>query len=203
MISREKSDPDMKKDNKQEDRRNYGVAGVLYDTASILITAVTLLALVFTFGFRMVGVDGPSMNNTLSTEDWLLVTAYYGSPQYGDIVICTKETAARGAIVKRVIARGGDEVNITPDNSVYVNGVKLDETYALTENTYGRGDRTYPLTVPEGCVMLMGDNRDVSWDSRYTAIGFIEEDHLLGKAQLRLSKDWNIYTNFTHDATKD
>ena len=193
----------MKKDNQPEDNRNYGASGIVFDAVSIIITAIAMLSVVFTFGFRMVGVNGSSMENTLYTDDWLLVTPYYGEPQYGDIVISTKETAAEGALVKRVIAVAGDEVMITDDDSVYVNGIKLDETYALTRNTHGKGDRTYPVTVPEGCVMLMGDNRDVSWDSRYTSIGYIETEHLLGKARLRLSRDWNIYGNFTHDATKD
>ena len=193
----------MKKDNQPEDIRNYGASGIVFDAVSIIITAIAMLSIVFTFGFRMVGVNGSSMENTLFTDDWLLVTPYYGEPQYGDIVISTKETAAEGALVKRVIAVAGDEVMITEDDSVYVNGIKLDETYALTRNTHGKGDRNYPVTVPEGCVMLMGDNRDVSWDSRYTSIGYIETEHLLGKARLRLSRDWNIYDNFTHDATKD
>ena len=186
-----------------EDKRNYGFEGVVFDAVSILITAIALLAIVFTFGFRMVGVNGSSMDNTLKTGDWLIVTPYFDEPQYGDIVISTKETAADGALVKRVIAVAGDVVDVHEDDSVYVNGVKLDETYALTQNTYGRGDRTYPLTVPEGCVMLMGDNRTVSWDSRYSNIGFIEKDFLLGKARLRVDADWDIYKNFTHNALKD
>lgn len=193
----------MKKNTAAEDKRNYGFEGVVFDAVSILITAIALLAIVFTFGFRMVGVNGSSMDNTLKTGDWLVVTPYFDEPQYGDIVISTKETAADGALVKRVIAVAGDVVDVHEDDSVYVNGVKLDETYALTQNTYGRGDRTYPLTVPEGCVMLMGDNRTVSWDSRYSNIGFIEKDFLLGKARLRLDADWDIYKNFTHNALKD
>ncbi len=193
----------MKKNTAAEDKRNYGFEGVVFDAVSILITAIALLAIVFTFGFRMVGVNGSSMDNTLKTGDWLVVTPYFDEPQYGDIVISTKETAADGALVKRVIAVAGDVVDVHEDDSVYVNGIKLDETYALTQNTYGRGDRTYPLTVPEGCVMLMGDNRTVSWDSRYSNIGFIEKDFLLGKARLRLDADWDIYKNFTHNALKD
>ncbi len=194
----------MKKDTAvKEDQRNYGFDGIAFDAVSILITAIALLAIVFTFGFRMVGVNGHSMDDTLANGDWLVVTPYFGEPEYGDIVISTKETAAEGALVKRVIAVAGDEVFVDADNSVYINGVKLDETYALTNGTYGRGDRTYPLTVPEGCVMLMGDNRIVSWDSRYTNIGFIEEDYLLGKARVRVDRDWDIYKNFTHNALKD
>jgi len=184
----------MSKDTKKEEKRDYGAAGIFYDAVSIIITAIMLLAIVFTFCCRIVGVDGTSMNNTLADGNWLIVTPYYSEPKYGDIVIATKETAARGPLVKRVIGLPGDEVFIDTDDSVYVNGIKLNETYALS-GSY-KGDRTYPVTVPDGCVMLMGDNREVSWDSRYTSIGFIEEEYLLGKAQIRLSGDWDIYYNF-------
>lgn len=186
----------MSKDTKKEDKRNYGTAGVLYDAVSIIVTAIMLLALVFTFCCRVVGVDGTSMNNTLANGDWLIVTPYYTEPKYGDIVIATKETAAEGPLVKRIIGLPGDEVMIDTNDNVYVNGVKLNETYALAGSF--RGDRTYPVKVPDGCYMLMGDNRYVSWDSRFTNIGFIEEEYLLGKAQLRLSSDHDIYYNFNN-----
>lgn len=186
-----------KKEKRKGSDRNYGVVGTVYDVVSILVTSITLLALVFSFGVRMVGVDGPSMNNTLFTDDWLLVTPYYGSPHYGDIVICTKDTVAEGAIVKRVIALEGDEVVINENDEVFVNGVKLDEPYALPGSYTSRSDAiSYPVIVPEGCVMLLGDNRRVSLDSRYRGIGFIEKEHLLGKAQFRMSKDYDIYYNF-------
>ena len=188
-----------KKKEKVKDERNYGLSGIVFDAASVVLTAIALLAIVFTFGFRMVGVSGSSMVSTLQNGDWLLVTPYYGSPEYGDIVISTKKTAAEGPLVKRVIGLPGDVVDIRSDDSVWVNGKKLTETYARP-GTYGRGDRTYPVTVPEDCVMLMGDNRYVSLDSRYTSIGFIEIEHLLGKAQLRVSQEWDIYGNFTKEA---
>ena len=59
------------------------------------------------------------------------------------------------------------------------------------------GDLSYPLTVPEGHVMLLGDNRPLSSDSRYSYVGFAPVDALLGKAQLRLDGKWNIYSNFS------
>ena len=193
------------KEPKVEDKRNYGIAGILFDAVSIFITAIALLAVVFTFGFRMVGVDGRSMNNTLFTGDWLLVTPYYSEAQYGDIVIAVQKTSAHGPLVKRVIARGGDEVMFHPDDTVEVNGVVLDETYALTSGTYANCSQPKYLKIPEGYLLLMGDNRANSMDSRDAVnVGLIREDYLLGKARVRLDKDnWDIYYNFTHDATKD
>ena len=181
-----------------EPQKKNGVAGVLFDAVSIIITSIMIIAVVFTFGFRLVGVDGDSMLNTLHTHDWLLVTPYYGEPQYGDIVISTKKTAAKGSLVKRVIAVAGQEVNIDENDNVYVDGKLINDSYALKDGNR-RGNREYPVTVPADCVMLMGDNRIVSWDSRYTEIGFAEQEYLLGKARLRLSADWNIYANFPEE----
>ena len=184
----------------KEGKRGYGARGFVYDAVSVLVSSITLLAIAFSFCVRMVGVKGRSMNDTLFEGDWLLVTPYYNEPTYGDIVICTKEIAGtHGAIVKRVIAVGGDTVEFGANDDVYVNGVKLmEDSYAKPGSTSGaiRGGTLYPgvQTVPEGQVMLMGDNRGDSLDSRY--FGFVEVDHLLGKVQLRLGEQKNVYYNF-------
>lgn len=185
------------KTDKNDETKKGGVRASLYDTVSVVITSIMLIAFTFTFGFRPVGVDGDSMLDTLRTGDWLFVTHYYSEPQYGDIVISAKKTAARGSLVKRVIAVAGDEVDIDENDNVYVNGEKINDEGFTRKDGKRRGDLTYPVTVPEGCVMLMGDNRIVSWDSRYSDIGFAEYDHLLGKAQFRLGKNWDIYYNFS------
>ena len=186
------ADPTQKKES-------FSLIGTVFDAVSIVTASIMLIAVTFTFLFRLVSVQGTSMLNTLQSEDWVVVTPYiFGEPQYGDIVISTKETAAQGSLVKRVIATEGQEVNIDETDNVFVNGVKINDSYALKDGN-PRGDRTYPVTVPADSVMLMGDNRIVSWDSRYTAIGYAETEYLLGKAQLRLSRDWNIYKNFPDD----
>lgn len=178
-----------------EKKEPFSLSGLLYDAASVVISSILIIAVVFTFAFRLVGVNGTSMLNTLKPDDWLLVTPYYTAPTYGDIVISTKKTAAQGSLVKRVIAVAGDVVTVDENDNVFVNGKQIKDSYALKDGVR-RGDLTYPVTVPEDCVMLMGDNRIVSWDSRFANIGFAEQEHLLGKARLRLAKDWNIYANF-------
>ena len=174
------------------------LVGAMYEGVSIVVSAIMIIALVFTFAFRLVGVSGNSMNNTLTDGDWLLVTPYYTEPQYGDIVISTKDTAAEGSLVKRVIAVAGDVVVVDEHDNVTVNGVALQEDSYTIKDGSRHGNLTYPITVPEGCVMLMGDNRCGSWDSRFMEIGFAEDDYLLGKARLRLSKNYNIYANFNN-----
>ena len=172
------------------------VVGALYEGVSIVVSAIMIIAVVFTFAFRLVGVQGSSMNDTLHDGDWVLVTPYYTEPKYGDIVIGTKETAAEKTLIKRVIAVSGDEVIVDEHDDVTVNGVALKEDAYTLKNGERHGNLTYPVTVPEGCVMMMGDNRLGSWDSRYSEIGFQEYDYLLGKVQFRLSKDFNVYKTF-------
>ena len=172
------------------------LVGALYEGVSIVVSAIMIIAVVFTFAFRLVGVQGSSMNDTLHDGDWVLVTPYYTEPKYGDIVIGTKETAAEKTLIKRVIAVSGDEVIVDEHDDVTVNGVALKEDAYTLKNGERHGNLTYPVTVPEGCVMMMGDNRLGSWDSRYSEIGFQEYDYLLGKVQFRLSKDFNVYKTF-------
>ena len=178
------------------------LVGALYEGVSIVVSAIMIIAVVFTFAFRLVGVQGSSMNDTLHDGDWVLVTPYYTEPKYGDIVIGTKETAAEKTLIKRVIAVSGDEVIVDEHDDVTVNGVALKEDAYTLKNGERHGNLTYPVTVPEGCVMMMGDNRLGSWDSRFSEIGFQEYDYLLGKAQFRLSKDFNIYKTFEIDNGK-
>lgn len=180
-----------------ETNEKNSFASSIYEGLSVVISAIFIIALVFTFGFRLVGVSGSSMVDTLHDGEWLIVTPYYDEPEYGDIVISTHRLSTMGPIVKRVIATEGDTVDLDSDGNVYVNGVQLDESsYAMPVHTM-KGDLSYPVTVPEGCVMLFGDNRPISSDSRYSYVGFAPVDALLGKAQLRLSGEWNIYENFT------
>ena len=181
------------------DNEKSSFESTIYEALSVVISAIFIIALVFTFAFRLVGVSGSSMVDTLHDGEWLIVTPYYDEPEYGDIVISTHRLSSMGPIVKRVIASEGDVVDLDSNGNVYVNGVQLDESSYAVPVSSMKGDLSYPVTVPEGCVMLFGDNRPISSDSRYSYVGFAPVDALLGKAQLRLSGDWNIYENFTEN----
>lgn len=160
----------------------------LFDWITSIVIAVVLLAAVFTFAVRPVRVDGGSMLPTLQDGNWLIVSAFDTSPEYGDIVIVTQpnKTSTGGPIVKRVIAVGGQTVDIDFDNGiVYVDGKELDEPYIL-EKTYRSFDVQFPLTVPEGYLFVMGDNRNDSLDSRTTRIGLIDERYILGSCLFRV-----------------
>ena len=153
----------------------------LHDLIYIL-TAVVLLCLIC---FRVVVVSGSSMYNTLLDGDYLLLISnvLYHDPQPGDIVVASKESFDNGApIVKRVIATEGQIVDIDFEAGiVYVDGVALDEDYTYTKTTNEEGV-SFPLRVEPGHVFLLGDNREISRDSRYPDIGQVDKRELLGKA---------------------
>ena len=141
--------------------------------------------LVFSLLFRVVVVSGPSMNNTLIDGDWLLLlgNVFYKDPQPGDIIVASKDSCDAGKpIIKRVIATEGQEVDIDFDSGiVYVDGEELDEPYTNTATNLNEGVE-FPMIVEEGCIFVMGDNRNVSKDSRSTEIGLIDCREVLGKA---------------------
>lgn len=150
-----------------------------------LVFLLAGIMLVFVLFFRIVIVDGTSMNRTLLHGDYLLLinNIFYQEPQCGDIVVVTKDSFDNGApIVKRVIAREGQTVDIDFEQGiVYVDGTALDEPYVNTPTNTNGGMR-FPLTVSEGCLFVMGDNRNKSRDSRYPEIGLVDEREILGKA---------------------
>lgn len=155
-----------------------------YELVQTLMCAVLVLVLLFTFVVRVVQVDGESMRETLQDQDLLLVLDNWlcGDFQPGDIVILQEEGFNGGVpIVKRVIATGGQTVDIDFANgTVYVDGVELEEPY-IREPTWTDEGAEFPLTVPEGCVFVMGDNRNDSDDSRNPSLGPVDTRSVLGR----------------------
>lgn len=157
----------------------------LYEWVQSLVGSVLVVVAIFTFGIRMLGVDGHSMLNTLQHDDRLLVVnpIFYHDYQYGDIVILRKNGVFdNDPIVKRVIAVGGQTVDIDFDAGVvYVDGEALEENY-IREPTYTAEGTEFPLTVPEGSIFVMGDNRNGSSDSRDYRLGTVDTRYVIGKA---------------------
>lgn len=183
-------------ENQRDAKEEQGPKG--YELFTVLRDVVNMLAvvtLVFVFFFRLVGVDGSSMYPTLVDRDYLVLESnfLYRSVHAGDIVVIDppEEAGFSGPIVKRVIATGGQTVDIDFDAGVvYVDGEALEESYVF-EPTYRSfrevGDGLdYPVTVPEGSVFVLGDNRNHSADSRYAKLGCVDESRILGRVLLRI-----------------
>ncbi len=169
----------------QEEKRSFAENCLDYLHDVVYILAVVLV--VFTFCTRVVIVSGSSMFSTLANGDYLLLVnnPLCGEFERGDIVVASMDRFLDGeAIVKRVIATEGETVDIDfLHGIVYVDGVALSEPYTYTSTNVSEG-MDFPLTVEEGCVFLMGDNRGNSRDSRSPQIGLVDTREILGKAVL-------------------
>ncbi len=171
-----------KKSRKQKKAENR------FDWIQSIVLAITVLFVAFTFLFRPVEVVGDSMLPTLQDGNWLIISAFDRSPELGDIVIITQpnQTASGEPIIKRVIALAGQTVDIDFHKGIVtVDGRELVEPY-INEQTKRQLDVEFPLTVPEGKIFVMGDNRNRSLDSRSTRIGFIDTRYVLGHVLFRI-----------------
>ena len=173
-----------KKDKSELTFREKAIINV-YDMASVLTVALVTIMLIFTFVFRIVGVVGSSMVPTLHDGDWLMVSAYDSNPEYGQVVIITQPNAFGKPVVKRIIATENQTVHIDfTEGRVFVDGEELYEPY-INNLTIVGDDVNFPVTVPEGHVFVLGDNRQGSTDSRSTKIGFINENYIMGVVKYR------------------
>ena len=169
--------------NNQEEKDSPQKTVVMYLHDLVYLLAGIMLVLLLLF--RVVIVSGPSMNATLVDGDYLLLVGnvFYNNPKSGDVIVASKDSFKNGEpIIKRVIAVEGQTVDIDFDTGiVYVDGIALEEPYTNTPTNLEEGIQ-FPVVVKEGCVFVMGDNRNSSKDSRSPEIGQIDCREILGKA---------------------
>ncbi|MCI9170945.1 MAG: signal peptidase I [Lawsonibacter sp.] len=167
----------------------------LYEWLQMFLGCVVAAVVLFNCVARLTRVDGSSMDTTLQHGEIMLIWSLGYTPKQGDIVVLNKTSVLLPdwteprAIVKRVIATGGQTVDVDySTGTVYVDGRPLDEPY-LHEEMRRPGAPSMQEThweVPEGSIFVMGDNRNYSTDSRDSLLGAIDTDYILGKAILAL-----------------
>ena len=154
-----------------------------YEWIQCFIAALVFCVFLFLFIFKVIDVIGTSMYPTLNDGDKMLVSGLFYKPKPGDVVVLKKdEYDPNKALVKRVIAVEGQEINMDFEKGiVYIDGEEIHEDY-IADLTYNKLDFIGPKTVPEHCVFVMGDNRNMSTDSRKKEIGMVDSRLLLGRA---------------------
>lgn len=155
--------------------------------AESLAVVFVVMLLIFTFIARPATVDGESMMPTLQNGERLVISNLFYEPTAGDIVVlCGEADREEGKnLIKRIIATEGQTIDIDFEaGEVYVDGQKLDEPYIL-EQTYLDEGTEFPLTVPEGEIFVMGDNRNGSRDSRSLTVGTVKEEYIVGRVLFR------------------
>ena len=161
------------------------VVNTVFDWLGSLFTALVCVLLLMTFVFRIIDVDGTSMEPTLIDTDKVVITDLFYTPSNGDVVVISHGEEYAKPLVKRVIAVAGQELKIDfENNAVYVDGEKLNEPYV--QGVTIQGDKPVEDingVIPEGKIFVMGDNRTVSLDSRYRSVDLIDESAVIGKAQ--------------------
>lgn len=166
-------------------------AGELFDWVQCIVFALIVCIFVFLFVGRTVGVVGGSMENTLHDGDRLIISKLFYTPDNGDIVVLRQPSFREEPIVKRIIATEGQTVDIDFKKCVVmVDGKALDEPYTKEYGNYkylDPQDFDYEIVVPEGCVFVMGDNRNGSTDSRTESIGCVDTRNILGKVIFRIA----------------
>ena len=173
------------KDNQFITMKSEGAISGFFDWIRCIIFAISIVVICLTFVFRLVDVDGTSMESTLESKDKVIVTNLFYTPKDGDIVVISHGAEYTKPIIKRVIATEGQTIKLDYENDrIIVDGVVLDEPY-INDSTFAGnyGDYDIPEVIPAGKVFVMGDNRRVSLDSRRTEIGLIGVENVIGKAQ--------------------
>lgn len=174
----------MEENGNQKQQEKQADGKDLYEWVQALVCSVLAVVVLFTFVMRLIGVDGHSMLPTLQNGDRMLVlnSVLYHDYQYGDVVVLRKDSFLTEPIVKRVIATAGQTVDIDFDSgTVYVNDTPLQEDY-INELTFLEEGTEFPLTVPEGHIFVMGDNRNRSSDSRHSGLGTVDTRYVIGRA---------------------
>ena len=189
--------PDIDLEQNNDVEKSITFKEFVFDWLEVFVHAIIAVVICFSFLFRSATIDGPSMENTLQHGERVIISNLFYEPKPGDIVVISrnKENSvftmndSNTPIIKRIIATEGQTVDIDFEKGiVYVDGIALNEPYTKTP-TNRKWDVEFPVTVDEGCVFVLGDNRNDSMDSRDARIGeygLIATRYILGHAVYRV-----------------
>ena len=175
-----------------KEEQPVNIANEILDWVESFVFAVFVIILIFIFLFRIVTVDGSSMNSTLEDKDRVIISHLNYKPENDDIVVVNSSVLQK-TLIKRVIGVAGDTVRIDySKNKVYVNDKEISNEHidstmldkGMFDPSYKVSDGTYEYHVPQNSIFVMGDNRNNSTDSR--TIGFISNDDVMGHVIFRL-----------------
>ena len=177
----QKDEKELKKDKKDKPKKS--VKQEIFEWVMVIVVAAALAFVVRTFIFEPVRVDGSSMLNTLTNNDFMIATKYdylMGDPERFDVVICDYPNTSDGKYrVKRVIGLPGETIELVA-GELYVNGEHIAQDFDMTQNAAYFG----PYTVPEGHYFVMGDNRNNSKDSRSSLVGALPRSMIRGHVRV-------------------
>lgn len=175
--------PSMEQIEKERSRLQYRsrYSRTLKSTIAVLLVVAAIAVLVATLWMPVLRIYGTSMVPTLE-DSQIVISVKTESFEPGDIAAFY---LGNKVLVKRYIAGPGEWINLDESGNVFINGEPLDEPY-LTEKSYGQTNIELPYQVPDERYFLMGDNREVSIDSRNTTVGCVEKEQIVGKIVFRI-----------------
>lgn len=201
--------PDSKAHQKTASKQLFPFINNITDWFESVLVAIIAIIIIFTFFMRVTTVQGESMLPTLHDNEKLIVSDFLYTPAYNDVVVLQangliNDNGEYGKpIVKRVIGLSGDKIRIDFINGVvYRNdtalplseqdGIIIEDGHKINSYTYLQEDMTQEVTVPDGCIFVMGDNRNNSLDSRSAMVSYVDSDYIIGRAFLRVAP-FNVF----------
>lgn len=171
---------DLLREELEREESKYNFRRTLLNIAGVLTVTAAVAVLIATRLLILIQVNGVSMAPTLEKGE-IIFLQQTKEVKTGDVI---GFYYGGRVLLKRVIAGGGDYIEIDNEGNVYVNDKKLEEPYLMGQSL-GKCELDFPYQVPEGMLFVLGDNRAVSMDSRIKAIGCVEKDQIVGKVVFR------------------
>ena len=171
---------DLLREELEREESKYNFRKTLLNIAGVLTVTAAVAVLIATRLLILIQVNGVSMAPTLEKGE-IIFLQQTKEVKTGDVI---GFYYGGRVLLKRVIAGGGDYIEIDNEGNVYVNDKKLEESYLMGQSL-GKCELDFPYQVPEGMLFVLGDNRAVSMDSRIKAIGCLEKDQIVGKVVFR------------------